>query len=80
MNIKEKEIHTSSNGIGFLGLLTITFIILKLTGVINWSWFWVLSPIIIPIILVLTIIFISIILYAIVVIIVIFYSSLDEDD
>lgn len=30
--------------IGFLGLLTIVFIVLKLTGVISWSWVWVLSP------------------------------------
>ena len=34
----------SSGGIGFFGLLTILFIGLKLTGYINWSWFWVLSP------------------------------------
>ena len=33
-----------SGGIGFFGLLTIVFIILKLTKVIDWSWFWVLSP------------------------------------
>ena len=31
-------------GIGFAGLLTILFIGLKLTGVIAWSWLWVLSP------------------------------------
>lgn len=30
--------------IGFVGLLTIVFIVLKLTGVIGWSWMWVLSP------------------------------------
>jgi hypothetical protein len=36
---------TSNGGIGFIGLLTIAFIVLKLTGVINWSWLWVLSPI-----------------------------------
>ena len=35
----------SSGGIGFAGLLTIVFIVLKLTGVIAWSWLWVLSPI-----------------------------------
>ena len=34
----------TSNGIGFTGLLTIVFIILKLCGVITWSWWWVLSP------------------------------------
>ena len=33
-----------SSGIGFCGLLTIAFIVLKLTGYINWSWWWVLSP------------------------------------
>lgn len=34
----------TSGGIGFTGLLTIVFIVLKLTKVINWSWWWVLSP------------------------------------
>lgn len=31
-------------GVGFLGLLSIAFIVLKLTGVISWSWWWVLAP------------------------------------
>ena len=31
-------------GIGFCGLLTIVFIVLKLLGKISWSWVWVLSP------------------------------------
>jgi len=35
---------SSSGGIGFTGLLTILFIGLKLTGYIDWSWWWVLSP------------------------------------
>lgn len=35
---------TVSGGIGFSGLLTIVFIVLKLCGVINWSWIWVFSP------------------------------------
>lgn len=30
--------------IGFLGLLTLLFIGLKLDEVITWSWLWVLSP------------------------------------
>lgn len=37
--------NNSSSGIGFSGLLTIVFIVLKLTNYINWSWWWVLSPI-----------------------------------
>lgn len=36
---------SSSSGIGFVGLLTIVFIVLKLTNYIAWSWLWVLSPI-----------------------------------
>lgn len=35
----------NSGGIGFVGLLTIVFIVLKLCKVIAWSWWWVLSPI-----------------------------------
>ena len=38
----------NNNGIGFFGLLTVLFIGLKLTGYIDWSWFWVLSPLIFP--------------------------------
>ena len=36
---------TASGGIGFPGLLTVLFIGLKLTGYITWPWVWVLSPI-----------------------------------
>ncbi len=36
---------SSSSGIGFIGLLTVLFIGLKLTDHIDWSWWWVLSPI-----------------------------------
>lgn len=36
---------SSSGGIGFVGLLAIAFIVLKLTGYIDWAWAWVLSPI-----------------------------------
>ncbi len=40
-----KDENTSDGGIGFCGLLTIAFIVLKLTGFIDWSWWWVLAPI-----------------------------------
>jgi hypothetical protein len=33
-----------SGGIGFSGLLTIVFVILKLLDKISWSWVWILSP------------------------------------
>ncbi len=35
----------SSGGIGFTGLLTVLFVALKLTDNIDWSWWWVLSPV-----------------------------------
>ena len=44
--------NTVYSGIGFTGLLTIVFIVLKLLGVISWSWLWVLSPLWIPLALV----------------------------
>ena len=34
----------SSGGIGIVGVLTIVFVVLKLVGVIAWSWWWGLSP------------------------------------
>lgn len=36
--------NSSSSGIGICGVLTIVFVVLKLVGVINWSWLWVLCP------------------------------------
>ncbi len=36
---------SSSSGLGTSGVLTIVFVVLKLVGVIDWSWWWVLSPI-----------------------------------
>jgi len=46
--MKEKTTNNYSGGLGFFGLLTIVFIILKLTGYIDWSWWWVLAPFWIP--------------------------------
>lgn len=41
-----KNASSTSGSIGFGGLLTIVFIVLKLCGVISWNWFWVCSPLI----------------------------------
>ena len=49
----------SSINIGFTGLLQLTFIILKLCKVINWSWWWVLAPFWIPLALVVIILIIT---------------------
>ena len=40
--------NNTSGGVGFCGLLTIVFIVLKLCKVISWSWVWVLAPTWIP--------------------------------
>ena len=42
-------------GLGLADVLTIVFVVLKLIGIIEWSWFWVLSPVLISVILVLVI-------------------------
>lgn len=55
---------TTSSGIGFFGLLTIAFIVLKLTNYINWSWWWVLAPLWGPLAAVLAIALVVIILKA----------------
>lgn len=47
MNDNEKS-NGATGGIGFCGVLAIVFIVLKLVGVISWSWVWVLAPIWIP--------------------------------
>lgn len=53
----DRDINITTNkGMSFCGTLTIVFIILKLTHVIDWSWWWVLAPIWIPIVVVLGII------------------------
>ena len=43
------------SGSGGLTLLLLLFIALKLTGVITWSWWWVLSPFWIPLVLALAV-------------------------
>lgn len=35
---------SSSGGIGVVGLLGVVFVALKLTGYINWSWWYVTLP------------------------------------
>lgn len=56
--------RNTSGGIGFTGILTLIFITLKLLHKIDWSWWWVLSPIWITSILVfLWLIFLLIVLY-----------------
>lgn len=46
-----KKDNSTSGGMALADVLLIVFIVLKLTGVINWSWWWVLSPLWISLIL-----------------------------
>lgn len=41
----------ATGGLGLGSVLTIVFVVLKLVGVINWSWIWVLAPLWISVIL-----------------------------
>ena len=59
----DKSNVSIKNGVGFIGLLQLIFIVLKLTGIISWSWLWVLSPI-----------WISVALYALVIIVLLVLS------
>ena len=43
---------SNGNGIGLAGILTVLFIGLKLTGYVTWSWWLVLSPILVGMVLV----------------------------
>ena len=44
MSNSNSSSKSTSSGIGFFGLLAVAFIVLKLTGVIGWSWWWVTAP------------------------------------
>jgi len=50
-------------GVGFLGLLTLLFIGLKLTGHIDWSWVWVLAPTWIPVAFIVAIVILILIVF-----------------
>lgn len=48
-NTMSKGNSTVIGGNGFCGLLFITFLVLKLTHVIDWSWWWITAPLWVPI-------------------------------
>ena len=43
------------SSLGVADILTVAFIVLKLIGVIDWPWLWVLSPFLISLALILVI-------------------------
>ena len=54
----------NNNSIGFFGLLTLIFITLKLTGYIDWSWWLVLMPLFLPVIIIFAILVIMLVMGA----------------
>lgn len=42
--MSNEKSNSSTRGLGLGGVLGVVFIVLKLVGVIDWSWWWVLSP------------------------------------
>ena len=40
-----KNNKNTNKSIGLFDILLVIFIVLKLTGLVDWSWWWVLSPI-----------------------------------
>lgn len=63
-NKNDKKGAAASGGIGFCGLLGIAFIVLKLVGVISWSWVWVLAPLWVPFVLATILVILMIIRFA----------------
>lgn len=44
-----KNVKSSAGGVSITTVLLIIFVTLKLTGNIDWSWWWVLAPLWIPV-------------------------------
>lgn len=45
---KQIKVRVPAGGVGVPWLLTIVFLVLRFTGVISWSWWWVFAPLWIP--------------------------------
>lgn len=50
--MSKQQQQTTTGGVSTLGVVQIVFIILKLVGVINWSWWAVLIPLWISVVLI----------------------------
>ena len=53
--------NEKGGGVGICGVVGIVFIILKLCGLIHWSWIWVLAPFWMPFALIIVIIIVAVI-------------------
>lgn len=50
MNSSNRSVSVQGPGLGAMSTLGIAFIVLKLTGVITWSWWLVLLPFLVPLV------------------------------
>lgn len=41
---KKMDMVPPPRGLSLTDVLTLIFVVLKLAGLVSWSWFWVLSP------------------------------------
>ena len=51
----ENEMEYQNNGYGLFVIIFVIFLVLKLTNQIDWSWWWVTSPLWIPLVIVMSI-------------------------
>ena len=61
--MKEIDHKTAGTGMGFTSFLLLLFIALKLCHIIDWSWWWVLSPIWVPLVFVAVVMLLALIVY-----------------
>jgi hypothetical protein len=66
---------SSSSGISLTGVLFVLFLVLKLTGNIDWSWWWVTSPLWIPVALAFS--FLIILMFSVILLMVFGFSADD---
>ena len=52
----DTETRTGGQNMGLGATLFVVFLVLKLTGVINWSWWWVFAPLWIPLMIIIPVI------------------------
>lgn len=57
-----KNNQNTSSGVTFASLLFLLFLALKLTHVIDWSWWWITAPLWIPFIIVIAVFFSGVII------------------
>lgn len=60
------KIQISGGGVGLGGLLFVAFLVMKLCGIISWSWWWVCAPLWLPLAILFGIVIIMVVIAGIV--------------